>query len=101
MESRVVCAVFRLDDFLLNPLVHEDSGKDPETSRNILRANQGTKEDDSQSGLHPKAGVSQSQTTLNSKSDDTYDMVTGVHVEVTYCSPEKYSGKQTKISFVS
>ena len=58
-ENRILGALSRLDDFLLNPLYQGYSGTAPETSRNTLRTNQGTNEDDSQSDTHPEAGVSQ------------------------------------------
>ena len=61
-ERRIFGALSRLDDFLLNPLIPGHSGTSPETSGNTLRTNQGTNEDDSQSDLHPEAGVSLSQT---------------------------------------
>ena len=62
-ESRILGALSRLDDFLVNPFFQGHSGTTPETSRNTLRKNQGLNEDDSQSDLHPEAGVCQSQTT--------------------------------------
>ena len=79
-ESRILGALSHLDDFLLNPLIQSHSGTAPETSRNTLRTNQGKNEDDSQSDFHPEAGVSQSQTTLNSGPDDAYDKWTIVSV---------------------
>ena len=72
-ESRILGALYRFYEFLLNPLIHAHSGTAPETSRNTLGLNQGTNEDDSQSDPRPEARVSQSQTTRNSGPDDTYD----------------------------
>ena len=72
-ESRILGALSRFDDFLLNPLIQGHSGTAPETTWNTLRKNQGTNEDDSQSDLHPEARVSQSQTTRNFGPDDSYD----------------------------
>ena len=72
-ENCILGALSRLDDFLLNPLIQSRYGTAPETSRNTLRTNQGTNEDDSQSDPHPEAGVSQSQSTLNSGPNDAYD----------------------------
>ena len=69
-ESRILGALSRLDDFLLNPLIQGHSGTIPEASRNTLHTNQGTNVDDSQSDLHPEAGVSQNQTP---GLGDTYD----------------------------
>ena len=92
-ESRFSGAPSRLDDFLLNPLSHGHSGIVPETFRNTLRTNTGTKEDDSQSDLLPESDISQSQTT-NSGPDDTDNFVTGVQDENTYCFPSTSSGDQ-------
>ena len=55
-ENRILRALARLDDFLINPLLQGHSGITPETSRNVLSINQGTNEDDSPSDLHPEAG---------------------------------------------
>ena len=74
-ESRILGALSRLADFLLNPIIQCHSGSAPETYRNTLCTNQGTKEDDSQSDLHPEVGVCQSQTALNSGPDDAYDNI--------------------------
>ena len=89
-ENRILGALARLDDFLMNPLLQGHSGTTPETSRNVFSFNQGTNEDDSQSDPHPEAGL------LTSGREDRHDMVTGVHEEVMYCSPSTSSGKQKK-----
>ena len=103
-ESRILGALARLDDFLMNPLLQGHSGVTPETSRNVLSINQGTNEDHSQSDPHPEAGP------LTSGREESRDMVTGVqrqslcerdmlteaHEEVMYCSPSTSSGKQKK-----
>ena len=103
-ENRILGALARLDDFLMNPVIQGDSGTTPEMSRNAFSINQGTNEDDSQSDLHPEPGL------LNSGRDARHDMamgvqrdsvmghdmVTGVHEEVTYCSPSTSLGKQKK-----
>ena len=65
-ESRILGELSRLDDLILNPLIHGHSGTATETSRNAYGTNQGTNEDDSQSDPHPEAGIFQSQTTRNS-----------------------------------
>ena len=104
MENRKLCALARLDDFLMNPLLQGHSGTTPETSRNAFSINQGTNEDDSQSDPHPEAGP------LTSGREDRRGMVTGVerenlcqrdmlteaHEEVMYYSPSTSSGKQKK-----
>ena len=86
-------ALLRPDDFLMNPLIQGLSGTTPETSRNAYGRNEGTNEEDSQSDLHPEAGVFPSQTTRNSGPEIGRDMVTRVNKKVTFCSPCKISGK--------
>ena len=80
----------------MNPLIQGKSGTTPVMSRNAFSTNQGTNEDDSQSDLHPDAGVFGNQTMRNSGQKDRRDMVTGVHEEVTYCFPSTSSGRQKK-----
>ena len=46
-ESRILGALSRLDEFLLNPLLQGHSWSAPETSRNALNINQRTNKDDS------------------------------------------------------
>ena len=74
-ENRILGAVARPDDFLMNPLFQGHSGTTPETSRNMSSINQGTNEDDSQSNPHPEAGL------LISGRKDRHDMATGVQRE--------------------
>ena len=74
-ENRILGALARLDDFLMNPLLQGHSGTTPETSRNVFSINQGTNEDDSQSNPHPEAGL------LTSGREDHHDMATGVQRE--------------------
>ena len=59
-KNRILGALSRLDNFLMNPLIQGHSGTAPETSRNAYGTNQGTNEDDFQSDPHPKASISQS-----------------------------------------
>ena len=72
-EKRIVGALARLDDFLMNPLLQGCSGTAPETSRNAFRVNQGTNEDDSQSDPHPEASLFRDQMTQNSGPEDGHD----------------------------
>ena len=72
-ESRILGALARLDDFLMNPLIQGHSGTTPETSRNIFSINQGTNEDDSQSNPHPEAGIFYNRMTQNSGPEDSHD----------------------------
>ena len=103
-ENRILGALARLDDFLINPLLQGHSGTTPETSRNLFCINQGTNEDDSQSNPHPEAGLLTSgredrhdmATRVQRESVDGCDLVTGVHEAITYCSPSTSSGKQKK-----
>ena len=74
-ENRILGALARLDDFLMNPLLQGHSGTTPETSRNVFSINQGTNEDDSQSDPHPEAGL------LISGRDDRHNMATRVQRE--------------------
>ena len=56
-ENRILGALARLDDFLMNPLLPGYSGATPEPTRSALGNNQGTNEDDSQNDPHPEAGL--------------------------------------------
>ena len=84
-ENRILGALARLDDFLMNPLLQGHSGTTPETSRNVLSINQGTNDDDSQSKPHSEACLLTSAradrhdvvTRAQRESVDGYDMVTG------------------------
>ena len=69
-ESRILDALSKLDEFLLNPQVRTH----PEPFRNTNVENQGTNEDDSQSDPHPEAGFFCSQTTQNSGPEVGPDM---------------------------
>ena len=99
----------------MNLLIQGKSGTTPVMSRNAFSTNQGTNEDDSQSDPHPEAAIFGNQTMRNCGQKDRRgmvtgatkqivnrrDMVTGVHEEVTYCSPSPTSGKQKKNRFTS
>ena len=72
-ESRILGALARLNDLLMNPLLQGHSGTTPEMSRNAFITNQGTNEDDSQSDPHAEAGIFGNQTTRNSGQEDQRD----------------------------
>ena len=74
-ENRILGALAKLDDFLMNPLLQGHSVTPPETSRIMFSINQGTIEDDSQSNPHPEAGL------LTSGREDRHDMAAGVQRE--------------------
>ena len=81
-KNRILSALARLDDFLMNSLVQGHSGITPEMSRNAFSTNQGTDEDDSQSEPHPEAGIFGNQMTQNSGPEDDRDIITGVQEEI-------------------
>ena len=108
-ENRILGALARLDDFLMNRLLQGHSGTTPEPSRIALSTSQGTNEDDYQNDPHPEVGLFHGQLTQNSGPEDGHDIVTGatgqignrhdmteVHDKFTYCSPSTSSGKQKK-----
>ena len=72
-ENRILGALARLDDFLMNPLLQGHSEATPEASRNPLSTSQGTNEDDSQNDPHPEAGLFHSQIMPNSGPEDGHD----------------------------
>ena len=74
-EYRILGALARLDDFLMNPVLQGHFGTTPETSRNMFSIDQGTNEDDSQSNPHPEAGL------LTSGREDRHGMATGAQKE--------------------
>ena len=80
-ENRIVGALARPYDFLMNPLLPGHSGTTPEPTRNALHNSQGTNEDDSQNDPHAEAGLFHSQTARNVGPEDGHDMVTGVQRE--------------------
>ena len=72
-ENRILGALARLEDFLMNPLIQGHSGTAPDTSRNVFSMSQGTNEDDPQSNPHPEAGLFNNQMTQNSCPEDGHD----------------------------
>ena len=73
-ENRILGALARLDDFLMESLIQGHSGTAPETSRNVFSINQRTNEDDSQSDPHPEASLFNTQMTQNSGPEDGHDI---------------------------
>ena len=80
-ENRILGALARLDDFLMNPLLAGGSETTPEPTRNASGINQGMNEDDSQNDPHPEASLFHGQREQNSGTERDYDMVTGVQRE--------------------
>ena len=77
-KSRILGALSKLDEFLLNQQIQTHSGTVPGTFPNTNVENQGTNEGDSQSDPHPEAGILRGQTTQNFDPKDCRDMVTAV-----------------------
>ena len=79
-ENRILGALARLDNFLMNPLLPGGSGTTPEPSRNALSISQGTNEDDSQNDPPPEAGLFHGQMTQTSGLEDGhYTNLFGYH----------------------
>ena len=72
-ESRILGALSKLDEFLLNQQIQTHSKTVPGTFRNTNVENQGTNEDDSQSDPHPEAGIFHGHTTQNLGPKDCRD----------------------------
>ena len=70
-ESRFLGALFKIDEFLLNPEVRVHSGPVPETSRNSNGENHETNEGRSQNDPHPEVGVSLNQSSQELSPDDS------------------------------
>ena len=92
-ESRILGALSKLDEFLLNQQIRMHSGTVPGTFRNTNMENQGTNEDDSQSDPHPEVGpsVCQPRHSIDSDLGRTHDTMTGV-VEQTSKGPHMVTG---------
>ena len=90
-ESRILGALSKLDEFLLNQRIRMHSGTVPEALRNTNVDNQGTNEDDSMSDPHPETGLFRSQTTQNFGQEVGPYMVTGV-IEETHDGPYMVTG---------
>ena len=72
-ESRILGALSKLDEFLLNQQIQTHSKTVPGTFRNTNVENQGMNEDDSQSDPHPEAGIFCGPTTQKSGPNDCRD----------------------------
>ena len=72
-ENRILGALERLNDFLMNPLLPGHSGTTPGPTRSTSHKNQGTNEDGSQNDPHPEAGLFHDQTTRNVSLEDDHD----------------------------
>ena len=119
-ESRILGALSKLDDFLLNPLVRTCSVAVQGTSRNANSENRETHGDRSSNDPYPEVGYfSHHSGQLNSPETETNShmvtkkyphmvtgcpqeirhnphMMTATQEEIPYCSPTTSSGKQKK-----
>ena len=77
-ESRILGALSKLEEFLLNQQLQTHSETIPGTFRDTNVENQGTNEDDSQSDPHPEAGIFRGQTTQNSGPKDCRDSISNL-----------------------
>ena len=79
-ESRILGALSKLDEILLNPQIRTHFGTVPGTFRKTNVENQGTNEDDSQSDPHPEVGpsVCQSRHSIDSDTDEAPHSFSGV-----------------------
>ena len=92
-ESRILGALSKQDEFLLNQQIRTHSETVPGTFRNTNVESQGTNEDDSQSDPHPEVGpsVCQSRHSVDSDTGETHDTMTGV-IEQTSKGPHMVTG---------
>ena len=74
-ESRILGALSKLDEFLLNPQIRKHSGTVPGTFRNTIVENQESNEDRSQDDPHPEVGppVCQPRHSIDSDTDEAPD----------------------------
>ena len=91
-EKRILGALARLDDFLMNPLLPGGSGTTPEPTRNVSALNQGTNEDDSQNDPHPEASLFHGQREQNSGTERDYDRL--------FCFRNSYKFWNLKLNWV-
>ena len=64
-KSFILGALSRLDEFFLNPPIWSHPRSAPELSQSAYGLYQGTKEDDSLSGIRPETRISLNQTMEN------------------------------------
>ena len=88
-EYRILDALFKLDQLLLNPQVRTFCGT-------LKPKNQVYSRDRSQNDPHPEVVFSASRASnlIDSNPDETSHRVTGDREEISYCSPGTSSGKQ-------
>ena len=97
-ESRILGALSKLGEFLLNPQIRTFSGTTPGTFRNNEVENQEQSGDRSQNDPHPEVefAACRAGSITDSYPEETSHMVTVVQEQIPYCSPGTSSGKQKK-----
>ena len=99
-ESRILGALSKLDEFLLNPPVRPCSVAAHGTSRNSNSENWETHGDRSSNDPYPhhsgQLNRPEAETISHTVTETYPHMVTGAQEEVPYCSPITSSGKQKK-----
>ena len=100
-ENRILGALARLDDFLMNPLLPAHSGTTPEPSRHALNTSQRTNEDVSQNDPRPEAGLFHGQMTQNSGPEDRHDSFNSFVEKVSFKSRNTSFGGSISLSFTN
>ena len=98
-ESRILGALSKLDEFLLNQQITTHSETVPGTFRNTNVENQGTNEDDSQSDPHPEASIFCGQNAQNSDLEDGCDSCLKISV-MTVCLPVKMCFRDRQFTYL-
>ena len=100
-ESRILGALFKLDEFLLNPQVRIWSVAVPGTSKNNESENPEPNGERSLGDPCPEAvfSTSHSGNPNDSEQEETDHMVTGVQEEIPHCSPGTSSEKTKEGAF--
>ena len=78
-ENRILGALARLDDSLMNPLLQGYSGTTQEAPCSTLGTSQGTNEDNSENDPHPEADFSYSQMMQNFGPEVDHDSICSHH----------------------
>ena len=103
IEARILDALSKVDDFLLNPQIRTFSRTVPGIFRSADVENQEPSGDRSQNDPYPEVEFSacRASNLTDSDPDETSHMVTVVQEEIPYCSRGSSSGKQKKVRFLS
>ena len=97
-ESRLLCALSKLDEFLLSPQIRTHSGIVPGTFQNTNMENLEPNDDHSRNDPHPEVGpsVCQSRHSIDSDPDEAPHMLTRIQEEICY-RPHMVTGFQKEI----